>query len=107
MSKFFERVLKNMSCIKSIMSESARSYNKSYYNNNKERILEMVSKPITCDVCNCQVQKQYWTKHIKNKKHLKKLVQGGQTIEDKNLEEIIKINAHMERLKNELAQLKQ
>jgi hypothetical protein len=35
--------------------ESRQSYNKNYYENNKNRILEKLKSKVNCEFCNCQV----------------------------------------------------
>lgn len=46
------------------------NYGKSYYENNKEKILEKMFRPKVCDVCQCEVAHCYFNKHTKTKKHL-------------------------------------
>ena len=54
---------------------SKQEYNKNYYLQNKKRILEMVSKKITCDKCQRVINYQNRLKHEKStycKNHTKK-----------------------------------
>ena len=44
--------------------ESRQSYNKNYYENNKDRILEKLKSKVNCEFCNrtvsfCNLQKHY------------------------------------------------
>lgn len=50
-----------------------KTYRKEYYKAHREHILKSVSQIIKCDVCNCNIQKQWKSKHKKTKKHIKNL----------------------------------
>ena len=52
-------------------TEYNKQYNKSCYENNRERILKMVGEKIVCEYCNKAVRKDYVHKHIRTPKHTK------------------------------------
>lgn len=47
--------------------ESPKSYNKEYYEKNKQRIKDMLLKKVTCDLCNRQVNHQNLPRHKQSK----------------------------------------
>ncbi len=49
--------------------ESVKKYNKSYYDNNKAKILEKVAKKKKCEICDMECSKSNFNKHIKTDKH--------------------------------------
>jgi hypothetical protein len=53
--------------------ESRRGYLNEYYQKNKEKLLEYATSCFFCDVCCCQVQQGNKNKHLKSKKHSKNL----------------------------------
>ena len=49
------------------MSDSEKSYNKEYYEKNKQRIKEQLLKKVQCSLCNREVNHQNLPRHKKSK----------------------------------------
>ena len=52
--------------------ERKPTYNKSYYNKHKDRLLENMKKTITCD-CGCVLTAINIHKHLRSNKHKKRM----------------------------------
>lgn len=50
-----------------------KKYQKEYYQENKERILEKMKRKIYCECCNRDIAKYKYPQHCRTKKHLKNL----------------------------------
>ena len=46
------------------------SYNKKYYEKNKNKLKEMALKKVNCKYCNKEYSQANWNKHIKSNKHI-------------------------------------
>lgn len=53
------------------LTKDIKQYNKNYYETHKEQLLKTASQCIKCEACNCNIQKQWMSKHKKTIKHLK------------------------------------
>lgn len=64
--------------------EDKKEYNKKYYEKNKEYFKTYMSKIKHCEYCNVDCKMNYWSLHIKTKKHknLVKLVNGDYDLSD-------------------------
>lgn len=45
------------------------TYNKTYYEKNKDKLKEMALKKVKCEYCNKEYSQANWNKHIKSNKH--------------------------------------
>ena len=73
-------------------------YRKNYYEQNKERILKTMNRPVVCEYCKRNIKFSCWNKHCKTKKHLKAVTESNE----------IKINkTEMDELQKQLKALKE
>jgi hypothetical protein len=81
-------------------------YHKSYYEKNKEKIIEGMNRPRRCHVCEKDIRFSSWTKHIMGKKHIKNetvnIVKSEKPNRDVIIELIRQINELKRRVNNEL-----
>jgi len=75
-------------------------YNKKYYEAHKQDILKSISQVIKCEACNCDIQKQWKTRHNKTYKH-----QRNQNKLDDEKDQMKKNEAEEERMKKKLSNI--
>ena len=46
-----------------------KTYYAEYYKNNKDKILNNLKQPLTCDICNSKYCKSSYYRHIESRKH--------------------------------------
>jgi hypothetical protein len=47
-----------------------KDYNKKYYAEHKAKYHDLLTKKVHCDICDCDVSKVNYSKHVKTTKHL-------------------------------------
>lgn len=45
-----------------------KNYNREYYKNNKNKILEYNKEKVICDICNCEISRNHLARHKKTEK---------------------------------------
>lgn len=55
------------------VATKAQKYNKKYYENNKEKIIDHLLQPVCCEYCDKTITLGALSKHNKSKKHLRNI----------------------------------
>ena len=62
--------------------EEKKAQVKQYYVDNKETIKEKFKEKVTCQICKCEIQKYYFPKHTRSKKHQSRAIKLKEDLQD-------------------------